>query len=44
MTFEIERAILREGPDSVAAVYLEPVQNSGRATGYPAGAPASRPG
>jgi adenosylmethionine-8-amino-7-oxononanoate aminotransferase len=26
---EIERAILREGPGSVAAVYLEPVQNSG---------------
>jgi adenosylmethionine-8-amino-7-oxononanoate aminotransferase len=26
---EIERAILREGPLSVAAVYLEPVQNSG---------------
>src|SRR5262249_35982440 len=26
---EIERAILREGPDSVAAIYLEPVQNSG---------------
>src|ERR1700726_200120 len=26
---EIERAILREGPKSVAAVYLEPVQNSG---------------
>jgi adenosylmethionine-8-amino-7-oxononanoate aminotransferase len=26
---EIERAILREGPDSVAAVVLEPVQNSG---------------
>jgi adenosylmethionine-8-amino-7-oxononanoate aminotransferase len=26
---EIERAILREGPQSVAAVYLEPVQNSG---------------
>src|SRR5579863_5752465 len=26
---EIERAILREGPNSVAAVYLEPVQNSG---------------
>ena len=26
---EIERAILREGPASVAAVYLEPVQNSG---------------
>ncbi len=26
---EIERAIVREGPDSVAAVYLEPVQNSG---------------
>jgi adenosylmethionine-8-amino-7-oxononanoate aminotransferase len=26
---EIERAILREGPDTVAAVYLEPVQNSG---------------
>jgi adenosylmethionine-8-amino-7-oxononanoate aminotransferase len=26
---EIERAILREGPGSVAAVFLEPVQNSG---------------
>jgi adenosylmethionine-8-amino-7-oxononanoate aminotransferase len=26
---EIEQAILREGPASVAAVYLEPVQNSG---------------
>jgi adenosylmethionine-8-amino-7-oxononanoate aminotransferase len=26
---EVERAILREGPESVAAVYLEPVQNSG---------------
>jgi adenosylmethionine-8-amino-7-oxononanoate aminotransferase len=26
---EIERAILREGPSTVAAVYLEPVQNSG---------------
>ena len=26
---EIERAIVREGPDSVAAVFLEPVQNSG---------------
>jgi adenosylmethionine-8-amino-7-oxononanoate aminotransferase len=26
---EIERAIEHEGPDSVAAVYLEPVQNSG---------------
>jgi len=26
---EVERAILREGPASVAAVYLEPVQNSG---------------
>jgi adenosylmethionine-8-amino-7-oxononanoate aminotransferase len=26
---EIERTILREGPESVAAVYLEPVQNSG---------------
>ncbi|HEX2745906.1 MAG TPA: aspartate aminotransferase family protein [Streptosporangiaceae bacterium] len=26
---EIERAILREGPRSVAAVYVEPVQNSG---------------
>src|SRR6185312_9181984 len=26
---EIERTILMEGPDSVAAVYLEPVQNSG---------------
>jgi adenosylmethionine-8-amino-7-oxononanoate aminotransferase len=26
---EIERAILREGPGSVAAVYLEPLQNAG---------------
>ncbi len=26
---EIERAILREGPRSVAAVYLEPLQNAG---------------
>jgi hypothetical protein len=26
---EIERAILREGPETVAAVYVEPVQNSG---------------
>ena len=26
---EIERSILREGPESVAAVFLEPVQNSG---------------
>jgi adenosylmethionine-8-amino-7-oxononanoate aminotransferase len=26
---EIERAILREGPQSVAAVFLEPLQNSG---------------
>jgi adenosylmethionine-8-amino-7-oxononanoate aminotransferase len=26
---EIERAIVREGPASVAAIYLEPVQNSG---------------
>jgi hypothetical protein len=26
---EIERAILREDPDTVAAVFLEPVQNSG---------------
>src|SRR5258708_3498365 len=26
---EIERAIVREGPESVAAVYLEPGQNSG---------------
>jgi adenosylmethionine-8-amino-7-oxononanoate aminotransferase len=26
---EIDRAIEREGPDTVAAVYLEPVQNSG---------------
>ena len=26
---EIERAIEREGPDTVAAVYLEPVQNAG---------------
>ena len=26
---EIERAILREGPDSVAIVFIEPVQNAG---------------
>jgi adenosylmethionine-8-amino-7-oxononanoate aminotransferase len=26
---EIERTIVREGPETVAAVYLEPVQNSG---------------
>jgi adenosylmethionine-8-amino-7-oxononanoate aminotransferase len=26
---DIERAILREGPETVAAVFLEPVQNSG---------------
>ena len=26
---EIERAILREGPESVAAVFIEPVQNAG---------------
>jgi hypothetical protein len=26
---EIERTILREGPDTVCAVYLEPLQNSG---------------
>jgi len=26
---EVERAILREGPESVAAVFVEPVQNSG---------------
>ncbi|WP_420622766.1 aspartate aminotransferase family protein [Candidatus Poriferisodalis sp.] len=26
---EIEQAVLREGPDTVAAVFLEPVQNSG---------------
>jgi len=26
---EIERAILREGPETVAAIFLEPVQNSG---------------
>ena len=26
---EIERAIIREGPESVAAVFVEPVQNSG---------------
>jgi adenosylmethionine-8-amino-7-oxononanoate aminotransferase len=34
---EIERAILREGPQSVAAVYLEPVQNSGGCFPPPAG-------
>jgi adenosylmethionine-8-amino-7-oxononanoate aminotransferase len=26
---EVERAILREGPESVAAIFVEPVQNSG---------------
>ena len=26
---EIERTLLREGPETVAAIYLEPVQNSG---------------
>ncbi len=34
---EIERAILREGPESVAAVFLEPVQNSGGCFPPPAG-------
>jgi adenosylmethionine-8-amino-7-oxononanoate aminotransferase len=34
---EIERAILREGPESVAAVYLEPVQNSGGCVPPPPG-------
>ena len=29
MPDEIDRAIEREGPESVAAVFLEPVQNSG---------------
>jgi adenosylmethionine-8-amino-7-oxononanoate aminotransferase len=34
---EIERAILREDPESVAAVFLEPVQNSGGCFTPPAG-------
>ena len=34
---EIERAILREGPEMVAAVFLEPVQNSGGCFVPPAG-------
>ena len=34
---EIERAILREGPDTVAAVFLEPVQNSGGCLVPPSG-------
>src|SRR3984893_1029095 len=34
---EIERAILREGPQSVAAVFLEPVQNSGGCFAPPPG-------
>ena len=34
---EIERAILREGPQTVAAVFLEPVQNSGGCYVPPAG-------
>jgi len=29
VTDEIEQAILREGPDTVAAIFLEPVQNTG---------------
>ena len=34
---EIDRAILREGPETVAAVFLEPVQNSGGCYVPPAG-------
>ena len=34
---EIERAIVREGPETVAAVFLEPVQNSGGCYVPPAG-------
>ena len=34
---EIERAILREGADTIAAVYLEPVQNAGGCFPPPAG-------
>jgi adenosylmethionine-8-amino-7-oxononanoate aminotransferase len=34
---EIERAIVREGPDTVAAVYLEPLQNSGGCVPPPPG-------
>ncbi|WP_027345544.1 aspartate aminotransferase family protein [Hamadaea tsunoensis] len=34
---EIERAILREGPETVCAVYLEPVQNAGGCLPPPAG-------
>jgi len=40
---EIERAILREGPESVAAVFVEPVQNSGGCFPPPARLPAGRP-
>ncbi|NUT34987.1 MAG: aspartate aminotransferase family protein [Hamadaea sp.] len=34
---EIERAILREGPETVAAVFLEPVQNAGGCLPPPTG-------
>jgi adenosylmethionine-8-amino-7-oxononanoate aminotransferase len=34
---EIERAILREGPETVAAVFLEPVQNAGGCLPPPVG-------
>jgi len=34
---EIERAILREGPETVCAVFLEPVQNAGGCLPPPAG-------
>lgn len=34
---EIDRAIMREGPETVAAVFLEPVQNSGGCFVPPAG-------
>lgn len=36
-TDEIERAILREGPETVAAVFLEPLQNAGGCFAPPPG-------
>jgi adenosylmethionine-8-amino-7-oxononanoate aminotransferase len=37
VTDEIEQTILREGPDTVAAIFLEPMQNTGGCLAPPAG-------
>ena len=37
VTDEIEQTILREGPDTVAAIFLEPMQNTGGCLTPPAG-------